>query len=328
VWNDIRSTRSKPPGHAYEEERTWIYRAALQQFEDLMSAAESSGVAARPIPLFYALSQAGRAITAARRDGPDWKHRFHGLTVPETSLGLDAEVHARPGDMTSFQVVASTVGSDDLIVPCELGAVLASLPESAEMQWWDKRWPRSLRVDRISVESGSVEAQIVLVPEGIEIQSRYAFPPGSTVDCCPTAAGWQSPALFVVTDDHKEYGDVGTRVLTDRRPILQWPLAQGEPPEDQFDRIAPEYRFADARWLWPSLHPTETVLLTPLMTWWVLLFGFSMQARYEPAVWVSMLDIDSNSNPWAVMIENALNEGLRAVPQLVRDALFDRKLLL
>jgi hypothetical protein len=52
----------------------------------------------------------------------------------------------------------------------------------------------------------------------------------------------------------------------------------------------------------------------------------SILARYEPATWVSMLNLDFD--PYAVAIENALNEGLTTVPHLVRDAVLGESLLL
>jgi hypothetical protein len=81
-WLDIRFSRSsKPHLAARSEDRGAVYTWALEQFEQLMVAAEASGAASRPLPLSYALSQAGRAITAAHREEDDWTHHAHGLTV-------------------------------------------------------------------------------------------------------------------------------------------------------------------------------------------------------------------------------------------------------
>lgn len=66
VWYFLRMSRWKPPGLAAEGERADLYRAALQQFEDLMVASAASGPAGSPLPLYYAISQAGRAVLAAR----------------------------------------------------------------------------------------------------------------------------------------------------------------------------------------------------------------------------------------------------------------------
>jgi hypothetical protein len=59
----IRATRASPPGHAHDDaERRRVYGAALAQFDELIAASAAVGPASRPLPLFYALSQAGRAV--------------------------------------------------------------------------------------------------------------------------------------------------------------------------------------------------------------------------------------------------------------------------
>jgi YaaC-like Protein len=79
IWNRIRMTRADPPGQANQGARRAAFSAALQQFEELMVAAAAVGLAARPLPLFYALGQAGRALLAAW--GPNYEIRGHGLRL-------------------------------------------------------------------------------------------------------------------------------------------------------------------------------------------------------------------------------------------------------
>ncbi len=54
------------------------------------------------------------------------------------------------------------------------------------------------------------------------------------------------------------------------------------------------------------------------MTWWLLLHGFSILARYEPGRWAKLLDLDK---PAAALLQCALEEALTAVPYLVLEAL-------
>jgi YaaC-like Protein len=68
--------------------RTGVFVSALEQAEQLMNAAAAVGPAASPLLLFYAVSQAGRAIAAARLDDP-WRLAGHGL---KTSGALEASV--------------------------------------------------------------------------------------------------------------------------------------------------------------------------------------------------------------------------------------------
>lgn len=78
------------PGLAREDEdRRRVFGSALEQFDQLLVAAEAVGPATAPIPLFYAFSQGGRAFAAARVTGEEWRPRTHGLSVgdPGTSIG-------------------------------------------------------------------------------------------------------------------------------------------------------------------------------------------------------------------------------------------------
>ncbi len=56
-----------------------------------------------------------------------------------------------------------------------------------------------------------------------------------------------------------------------------------------------------------------------LLTWWALLFGLSMVARYQPAGWVGALRYDESE--LAAPLEQLLEIGLDRVPELVLGAL-------
>ena len=65
-------------------------------------------------------------------------------------------------------------------------------------------------------------------------------------------------------------------------------------------------------------------VLSPLMAWWALLFGFSVVARYHPALWTRALDADRST--LAVPLESLLDEALEVVPALVLEPLFGNSL--
>jgi hypothetical protein len=107
VWSDLRATRHAPPGDAgVHPERRSTYVAALQQAEELFRAAETSGPASSPLLLFYGLSQAGRALTAAAAvlQGDDWQLSGHGIKAACMSADLPKiNVMTSPkADKTSF----------------------------------------------------------------------------------------------------------------------------------------------------------------------------------------------------------------------------------
>jgi hypothetical protein len=86
VWDLIRLSRSAPFGRANKNKATAAtYQAALQQFEELMIAARSTGPAGRPLLLFYALSQAGRAVVAAK-DGKGTHEPWLGVDGPPADI--------------------------------------------------------------------------------------------------------------------------------------------------------------------------------------------------------------------------------------------------
>src|SRR6266511_1906721 len=62
VWQHLRALRHAPPGGAHSGDRRKTFGSALEQAEQLLEAAATVGYAARPILLFYGLSQAGRAV--------------------------------------------------------------------------------------------------------------------------------------------------------------------------------------------------------------------------------------------------------------------------
>lgn len=83
-WRHIRALRYQPPGRANKGERKRVFCSALEQAEQLFTAAEEIGYASRPILLFYGLNQAGRAIAAAsaKADNNNFKLTGHGITTP------------------------------------------------------------------------------------------------------------------------------------------------------------------------------------------------------------------------------------------------------
>ena len=93
-----------------------------------------------------------------------------------------------------------------------------------------------------------------------------------------------------------------------------------------YDKVAPEYRYRGDRFLRPMIDTARTGPPSPLMTWWLLLYSFSMLARYEPRRWTKLLDLDTSKV--AVLLRFALEEAFDAVPQLVLEALDGKPTLL
>jgi len=104
---------------------------------------------------------------------------------------------------------------------------------------------------------------------------------------------------------------------------LEWLQPPWDRSDDEidrfFDEIAPEYLYRDERLLRPSVEGNGIAPPSPLMTWWLLLYCFSILARYQPRKWAALLDLDKSK--CAVHIQYALETALSVVPHLVLDAL-------
>ncbi|MGA8744325.1 MAG: hypothetical protein WB507_00480 [Solirubrobacterales bacterium] len=313
----IRASRAEPPGLAAgEEERRRTYGAALDQFEELMAAASGATAPSRPLPLFYALSQAGRAIAAARADG-EWRLRGHGLSVPElgVSNACDLLVHPVPsrgkgGRVDSFGAITALSGSEPMPAPVSLGALWASLPGACDYLP-DDRWLRPLHV--VPREPGIQPAFDCarLSADLIGIRGRTQEEARAELGDYPLAAGADLPTVQNVFLS-RELTPFGPGVLirwpSGATDVWGWQLAR--------DRILPLDPPTGRRWLRPALAGAD---LGTLPAWWALLFGLSMLARYEPGAWVAALDLDRPG--LAAQLTMLLDLALEAVPALVASAL-------
>lgn len=79
----------------------------------------------------------------------------------------------------------------------------------------------------------------------------------------------------------------------------------------------PTSQNADERWLVPVVGGRSDSL-PPLLLWWILLFGLSLLARYEPAAWRAALDLDES--PVALPLSDLLDNALVIVPELLYTA--------
>lgn len=127
--------RAMPPGRAASDsERRGVFSAAIGQFDELLDAAKAVGPASRPLPLYYALNQAGRAIAAALLS-PDrpWRPSLHGLSIrgpkdgalQDTTITPQNTSDDRPG---SFDLLAEVVHGTRLTSSTELANVWAAIP--------------------------------------------------------------------------------------------------------------------------------------------------------------------------------------------------------
>lgn len=314
----LRATRAVPPGLASGDPgRRATYGAALQQFDDLMSAAGTVGPVTRPLPLYYAVLQAGKAITAAWA-GEDWRAAGHGLTQDRRQQNgwqndvLRFRVKPVRGNPGVFGTVAALLGAGGLAGSVELGALWAALP-GASPPAGGGPWPLALPVYPRTFDDANSLAWVSVVLRGASphdadaVNSLLAAYPGAIG---ATATTYQGSLQFSPTPWGPGAG-------------VMWPppAAPGRPGESRpglYPGIRlPGDREGDERWLVPPVGEGAG-LMPPVLLWWVLLFGLSLLARYEPAAWQAALDLDIS--PAADPLTQLLDDALTAVPALLFDA--------
>ncbi len=90
------------------------------------------GTAARSLPLFYGLSQAGRALAAAWVEADDGQLSGHGIkTANLRNTERLAEVTVKSAGRGSFITIAALLGAPNLSHPMELGDLCGLLPNLA-----------------------------------------------------------------------------------------------------------------------------------------------------------------------------------------------------
>jgi YaaC-like Protein len=134
-WRRVRRRRAEPPALAGQaEDRKQVFQSALSQAEELWDAAAVAGPASRPLPLFYCISQAGRAVCAAWTREERWRPRAHGLRRRESNAQMpEARVFDYAAAVTrqplgSYAMVASATASPTFSGFATVAELWASLP--------------------------------------------------------------------------------------------------------------------------------------------------------------------------------------------------------
>ena len=331
----LRALRAAPPALADKHrDRRRVFAAALGQFDELLTAARTVGPASAPLLLYYALSQAGRAIAAAHQEDPErWRPNSHGLQVSDPPRSLEAVVvnpkprQKKGGPRTDiFSVVADTVGSPLLTGPVVLGALWAAAPGTKCVKRLGATHQRTARLRQDVLPSDPYPGRAWFCGpelEGISYANSWwrAVLGARFEKAYPTTRsrikkGGETDKTNSPTHDQIELGE-------------SFNLLGGEVRELSFsvgliEKVASLY--PDSRgdyYLMPGLGRNEDVL-APFMVWWVLLYVFSHLARYHPATWAKVLD--PVRSVLATPIEHALVWAYDMLPRAVLHELIPTKL--
>jgi hypothetical protein len=185
----IQALRADPPGRASSGARRSVFGASLEQWDALLQASADVVPATSPILLFYALSQAGRAVSAAQVQGQPFRSRGHGLRIGDPTGDLGAAlVQPEGGPNTSFAMFCRATGSPGLTAATTLGALWAANPKLEVVATLGDRETPALELMQISgdpptralISGDLAEALPADEHEAVaELRSRLGRYPGS-----------------------------------------------------------------------------------------------------------------------------------------------------
>jgi hypothetical protein len=322
----LRATRATPPGlAATDEKRKETYGAALQQFDELLVAASTVSPISRPLPLYYAVLQAGKAIAAALAPG-DWNKIGHGHGLGEDQ---NAQAPSWQASILAFRVVpkgngifgavATALGRGRLTGSVEMGALWAALPEvsSPASEDWLPALPVYMTIPSEFIPRGRMYSGLLSnVDFGASASLRSAADVNGMLARYPGAIGAKATTY---------QGEIMPSPAPSGQCFqVAWGLEPGPADQDDPELIAsyvakrfPRYPRTEALWLLPEVGDGPD-RLPPVLLWWVLLHGLSLLARYEPAAWRSALDLDKS--PIADPLIDLLDSALQIVPDLLYEA--------
>jgi len=351
VWRALRKSRHAPPGAASESytgnidrstgdltaegaARVGTYRAALEQAEELMKAASATGPAAKPLPLFYALSQFGRAIAAAapalNTESREFRLSGHGLKTTNLD-GVDrgglASLKVRGLPNGSFPSVAKALDASAMPMESTIGQVLGWVPFSSRFALegtslpatpvleLHPMYPPSDEVQRVTVTGVPYEvlADTPTPNNGQGALPRPFLPDDGVVadlfDRFPALAGW--------TWSNPTPSATSVRLGQTRA----WEVTLQLPAPGNSDRALRRRSifYRGGNYAYPSISVGLTI--HPFLAWWQILCSLSMLARYQPNEWLLLIDI--NIHPDAVPIESILTFCQYAAPELALRAIED-----
>lgn len=302
----VQALRADPPELANDAgRRRKTFGYSLQQFAELLIASSRSEASSSPITLFYAMSQAGRAIAAAGCRGPGTRYEFHGHGLKVTggpTVGgaiLQPDPDLNRGD--AFSVVADSTQSETLGAAVTVSELWGSLPQIEPAPGLGDASPPVRRLDANPV-AGFQHATGIGLSAAEDARGL-----GDVLSEYPRANGWERCPGVVMTP-------MGSG---QRGYVVRW-LANGEPVP--LADVHETY-FGDATfYLRPGLGQHQD-LPSILMTTWALLLALSSVARYAPVMWSQALDLDSSAI--AIPLRQTISRLQVTLPRLILHALTD-----
>jgi len=305
--------------------------SALEQAEQLFTAAAHAGSASRPLLIFYGLSQAGRALAAAGRmpPGSGWELRSHGLRAPDLSGPLaDVPIVQTSKADASFISLSRLLNSPPIPTDPRNGVTIGELweaiPEAQDRPLrtgTDRRPPMPFVPHDARLPTALLSGTLCRIPRWLaETDGREAnF--RDFMSAYPHAAGYvmvNEPIRILSQPEFITFPQFA--VFPDEVQLtVHWLWDKPATPAERDDKLSSVMTRYNEGWYLMPVVAGNTQPLHPLMAWWALLYALSMLARYQPAQWISYIDVNSSAH--AVALEALLDEALLAVPRLIHSTL-------
>ncbi len=322
-WQLLRAVRSAPPRHAAEGDRQATLGAALEQSEELFTAAAGVGSATRPLLLFYGLSQAGRAIAAAS-PSREWRLSGHGIKahrLDAADRGQLSSVTVKDQGRGSFTSLAAVLRIGSLPSETRLGDLWPLLPETHRFPL-----PRRPELEPLYVEQESASlvrgsyARVRVHPLPRRLFEDHGTS-GDEVDRLRRSVMdyiGNFPALADATFITPSGTPVSQQYVGRDAAMLplRIPMRGSETEHDLVGTRTVAY--GGGRMAFPALGGGP-LPQHPLLVWWSVLCALSTLARYEPMAWRRITSIDSSED--AAPVEHLLNVALDVLPELIHRTL-------
>lgn len=291
-FEELLRLRSKRTPTVRKGARGDAYTIGLQQALDLWQAAGKVDPLASPILRYYAVTQAALAIAAASPLGnQSWKPgHSHGLTCevvyPQSNGRLDfSQVFVSPVGDGVAQTLAAALKSDMIPPGTPLADLMASLwhrvygLEEAITPVYPRR-PMSVWVSPVEWGAGGVRVTVTgdfkaaFDADSTRVHEFLAGYPG-LARCNNYSVTWHDQGEPWMGLELPGSAAMGT--------IQAW--------LDECDvEVSPG--ITTAKVFLPGLGGGNEKI-HPLLTWYVVLYAFSMLARYHGRLWRSRLDLDN-----------------------------------
>lgn len=317
----LTELRSRRTSTVQKGARAAAYTTGLAQAEELWTAARGISALASPILRYYALAQAAQAVIACSPlSNSVWRARGgHGLTLRMTQtasgerLKFDDVMVAANGEGIAPKL-AEALDTPLLTTEASLSELIAALPMQRYLRGAPSLPPRPIVGDVSPGVSTGDSPQLTLhvLPPAVAA-ALSAVPKDETGPLRPVVANLFSrysglASLPTPTRLKWEAGDpeFGPRLTATFRRSELPTLDAWAPYVDMWDSSSSS---RGSSW-WNSVQvfflPTvagNPNSQHPLMTWYLVLYAYSMLARYYAADWRRRLDVDNDTDA-AALIEH------------------------